>query len=219
MAVFSIGRVFSREGALVRRRFTNGAGTQCKYVRRGGRRRPVLLGDPKPKGDSMLARRRRREQIGASKGVAGPEDKLIRVNSLISRHLSIDQPRRSCIASRHPFSDGVFFMRYIRLLTLASLLGFAALASIAAWATGPAQSAPVSASSLAAQVAAAPPMEKTRLYCFNRYTGQFLHWGPCGGYRRVYYRPVYHYYRPVYRPYRPVYRRRYYYHRPRWHYY
>ena len=98
-------------------------------------------------------------------------------------------------------------MRCIRLLTLAILLGFAALTPLA---SGPARSAPIAVSSLAAQVAASSPIEKTRLYCFNRYTGQFLHWGPCGGYRRVYYRPVYHYYRPVYR-------RRYYYHRPRWH--
>ena len=97
-------------------------------------------------------------------------------------------------------------MRYIRLLTLAILLGFAALTS---WTSGPAQSAPISAASLAAQAAASSPVDKVRLYCFNRYTGQFLHWGPCGGYRRVYYRPVYHYYRPVYR--------RHYYHRPRWH--
>jgi hypothetical protein len=29
--------------------------------------------------------------------------------------------------------------------------------------------------------------ENVRLYCYNRYTGRFLHWGPCGGggyYRR-----------------------------------
>ncbi|WP_294535906.1 hypothetical protein [uncultured Rhodoblastus sp.] len=109
-------------------------------------------------------------------------------------------------------------MNDIRLLASARLFVFAALVALTTWATGPAHAAPVAASSLAAQVAAEPPIEKTRLYCFNRYTGQFLHWGPCGGYRRTYYRPVYHYYRPVYRSYRPVYRRHYY-HRPRWHYY
>jgi hypothetical protein len=99
-------------------------------------------------------------------------------------------------------------MHYIRLLTLAILLGVAALTS---GTSGPAQSAPIAASRIEAKVAASSPIEKVRLYCFNRYTGQFLHWGPCGGYRRVYYRPVYHYYRPVYR--------RHYYHRPRWHHY
>jgi hypothetical protein len=98
-------------------------------------------------------------------------------------------------------------MRLIRLLAVAVIFGFAALASLA---TRPAQSAPIAASSLAAQFAATSPIEKTRLYCYNRYTGQFLHWGPCGGYRPRYYRRPYYY-----RPYRP----RYYYHRPRWHYY
>ena len=86
-------------------------------------------------------------------------------------------------------------MRLIRFLPLAFILSFAALASLAA---SPAQSAPVAASSVAAQVAATSPIEKARLFCYNRFTGQFLHWGPCGGY--------------YYRPYRPVY-----YHRPSWH--
>jgi hypothetical protein len=95
---------------------------------------------------------------------------------------------------------GVFVMRLIRLLTLAVIFNFAALASLA---ISPAQSAPIAASSVAAQVAATSRIERTRLYCFNRYTGQFLHWGPCGGYR------TYYYHRP--------YRRHYYYHRPRWH--
>jgi hypothetical protein len=27
-------------------------------------------------------------------------------------------------------------------------------------------------------------VQDSRLYCYNRYTGRFLHWGPCGGYRR-----------------------------------
>jgi hypothetical protein len=97
-------------------------------------------------------------------------------------------------------------MRIIRFLTVAIVLGLAALGSLA---TSPsAHSAPISASSLAAQVAATSPIEKIRVYCYNRYTGQFLHWGACGGYRRHYYRRPY-YYRP--------YRRHYYYHRPRWH--
>jgi hypothetical protein len=29
-----------------------------------------------------------------------------------------------------------------------------------------------------------------RLYCYNRYSGAFLHWGPCGGYHPInYYHP------------------------------
>lgn len=25
---------------------------------------------------------------------------------------------------------------------------------------------------------------QVRLFCYNHYTGRFLHWGPCGGYYR-----------------------------------
>ena len=91
------------------------------------------------------------------------------------------QPDSDCVFARcflarpiDRFYREFSFMRFIRLLTLAVILGFAALAASA---TSPAQSAPIAASSLAAQVAVTSPIEKTRLYCFNRYTGQFLHWG------------------------------------------
>jgi hypothetical protein len=88
-------------------------------------------------------------------------------------------------------------MRFIRLLSLAILLSFGALAGMT---SGPAQAAPIAASSLASQAAAPSLTEKARVYCFNRYTGQFLHWGPCGGYRRhYYYRPHYYYRRHFYR--------------------
>jgi hypothetical protein len=36
-------------------------------------------------------------------------------------------------------------------------------------------------------------VQEARVYCYNRYTGRFLHWGSCGGYRRHY-----HYYRRHY---------------------
>jgi hypothetical protein len=81
-------------------------------------------------------------------------------------------------------------MRLIRFLLLALMfLGAPALMSQTA------KAAPVAASSLANQTAAPSLTEKARLYCYNRYTGRFLHWGPCGGY---YYRPHYwhrHYWR------------------------
>lgn len=51
-----------------------------------------------------------------------------------------------------------------------------------------------------------PLVDKARVFCYRRSTGQFLHWGPCGGYR-----PTYYYSRPRY-----TYRYRYY--RPRYHY-
>jgi hypothetical protein len=46
---------------------------------------------------------------------------------------------------------------------------------------------PANSAGLGGVVEAAPLVEKARLYCFNKYTGRFLHWGPCGGggyYRR-----------------------------------
>lgn len=42
-----------------------------------------------------------------------------------------------------------------------------------------------------------PLLSDVRVFCYNRYSGRFLHWGSCR--RRVvryrYYRPRYHYYR------------------------
>jgi len=85
-------------------------------------------------------------------------------------------------------------MRLIRFLLLAVVLGVAAPALT----PQTVQAAPLAASSLAGQTAAPDLTEKTRLYCYNRYTGRFLHWGPC--YRRHhYYHSPHHYYRPHYR--------------------
>ncbi|MCW2285534.1 hypothetical protein M2323_003491 [Rhodoblastus acidophilus] len=102
-------------------------------------------------------------------------------------------------------------MRLIRFLLLAVTLGLAAPTLT----PDSAKAAPVAASSLGKQTLASDLIEQARVYCYNRYTGRFLHWGPC--YRRHYYRPRY-YYRPYYRPYRHYYYRphRHYYHR---HYY
>ncbi|MBE7201349.1 MAG: hypothetical protein INR70_26595 [Parafilimonas terrae] len=50
--------------------------------------------------------------------------------------------------------------------------------------------APVGMAPLSDLNQSASPIEKTRLFCYNRYTGRFLHWGSCGGgYRRHYSRP------------------------------
>ena len=54
-----------------------------------------------------------------------------------------------------------------------------------------ASAAPASGAPIVDALKTSAPVQNVRLYCYNRYTGQFLHWGPCGGY--------------------------YYYHRPRWH--
>jgi hypothetical protein len=34
---------------------------------------------------------------------------------------------------------------------------------------------------------------EARLYCYNRYTGEFLHWGPCWHDRWRFYRRYYYY--------------------------
>ncbi len=98
-------------------------------------------------------------------------------------------------------------MRLIRLLSLAILLSFGLLAGLA---TAPAQAAPLAASSLATQAAAPSMTEQARVYCYNRYTGRFLHWGACGYHRYYYHRYYYrrHYWHPHY--YRRHYYRRYY---------
>jgi hypothetical protein len=67
--------------------------------------------------------------------------------------------------------------------------------------------APVAASALANQTAAPALIEEARLYCYDRYSGRFLHWGACG-YRRHYVYRRHYYYRPHY--YRRHYYRRYY---------
>jgi len=99
-------------------------------------------------------------------------------------------------------------MRSPRLLALALALALAVLFNPF---VKRAAAAPIVPAQLAQDAAALSPKQDVRLYCYNRYSGQFLHWGSRGGYRRHYvYRPHY-YYRPRY------YRPRYVYHRPRYH--
>jgi hypothetical protein len=68
----------------------------------------------------------------------------------------------------------------------------------------PASAAPANGSAIASALKSNSLIQDVRLYCYNRYTGRFLHWGPCGGYR--------HYYHPYYRHYY-----HHYYHRRHWH--
>ena len=53
---------------------------------------------------------------------------------------------------------------------------------------GAALAAPIDAGSIARSAQAANPVEQVRLFCANRFTGRFLHWGGCGP-TFVYYRP------------------------------
>lgn len=48
--------------------------------------------------------------------------------------------------------------------------------------------APVIGAAIMGSVEATSPVQDARLFCYNRYTGRFLHWGSCAP-RRVYYRP------------------------------
>jgi hypothetical protein len=51
----------------------------------------------------------------------------------------------------------------------------------------PASAAPANGSAIASALKSNSLIQDVRLYCYNRYTGRFVHWGPCGGYRHHYY--------------------------------
>jgi hypothetical protein len=77
----------------------------------------------------------------------------------------------------------------IALLAAFAIFGLASTSATAAPASGTTIHQALKTDSL---------VQQARVYCYNRYTGRFLHWGPCGGY---YYRPYYHrhyYYHPHY---------------------
>jgi hypothetical protein len=59
------------------------------------------------------------------------------------------------------------------LLAAAAISGLSAMSAFAM---------PMNAAKVGDSVKAETPVQDVRLYCYNRYTGQFLHWGPCGGY-------------------------------------
>jgi len=70
-----------------------------------------------------------------------------------------------------------------------------------------ASAAPASGGVISETIKENPLVQEARVFCYNRYTGRFLHWGSCGG-RRVY--RHYYYYHPYYHRH---YYHRYYYHR------
>lgn len=76
------------------------------------------------------------------------------------------------------------------LIAMCAVVGLGVLTS----ANG-ASAAPMNGAPIIQSLNAGSMVQKTRVYCYNRYTGRFLHWGSCGGHRR-YYHP--HYYRPHY---------------------
>jgi hypothetical protein len=53
--------------------------------------------------------------------------------------------------------------------------------------------APLNGAAIPRMAPSAPAVEEARLFCYNRYSGRFLHWGPCGGgYGYGYHRPRYY---------------------------
>ncbi len=110
-------------------------------------------------------------------------------------------------------------MRQLHRLSLRSIafslvLGFAALNT---WATGPAQSAPIAASSLVAPVATPAlkdviPAYYYRHYYYHRHYYHHYYYRPHYYHRYYYHR--YYYHRPYYHRY---YYHHYYYHRPYYH--
>ncbi len=75
------------------------------------------------------------------------------------------------------------------------LIAILAAAGICSFAPLGASAAPASGTPIIEALKTNSPVQDVRLYCYNRYTGQFLHWGPCGG-GYYYYRPRWHrYYR------------------------
>lgn len=55
----------------------------------------------------------------------------------------------------------------------------------------PAVALPPAGFSVAPQEDAQSPLDEARLFCYNRSSGRFLHWGRCGGYRAAYRPRVY----------------------------
>lgn len=66
----------------------------------------------------------------------------------------------------------------------------AAAAALGGVMTGGASAAPAAGggAGLGSQLNENPLLQDVRVYCYNRYTGRFLHWGYCGSRRPVYYR-------------------------------
>jgi hypothetical protein len=64
------------------------------------------------------------------------------------------------------------------------LIALAAAGGIGIFGTSVSTALPVNGGAILGAVEATSPIQDARLYCYNRYTGRFLHWGACGRYRR-----------------------------------
>ena len=71
-----------------------------------------------------------------------------------------------------------------------SMLALAFLGGLSLFAPINAPAAPANGSAIPGAVAANPLVQQARVFCYNRYSGRFLHWGSCGRrYVRHYYHP------------------------------
>ena len=75
-------------------------------------------------------------------------------------------------------------MRYAVLLLIAAT----ALSSMT---SAPAAALPATAPGMSASSDALSLSEQARIYCYNRSSGEFLHWGACRSHPRVYCRNTY----------------------------
>lgn len=74
------------------------------------------------------------------------------------------------------------------LIAICAVLGLAALTP-----APEASAAPVSgAAAIVDSLNAGSMIQEARVYCYNRYTGRFLHWGSCWRPRHYYYYRPYH---------------------------
>jgi len=70
-----------------------------------------------------------------------------------------------------------------------SLLTAIALAGMGFFAPGAASAAPAAAGGVLEALESSSLIQEARVFCYNRYTGRFLHWGRCARRVRHYSRP------------------------------
>ena len=69
------------------------------------------------------------------------------------------------------------------------LIALAAAGGIGIFGTSNASAAPVNGAAILGAVEATSPVQDARVFCYNRFTGRFLHRGSCGFVRHRVYRP------------------------------
>jgi hypothetical protein len=69
------------------------------------------------------------------------------------------------------------------------LIALAAAGGIGVISTSSSMGAPANGAAILSAVQSNSLVQDARVFCYNRATGRFLHWGSCGYARRVYNRP------------------------------